>query len=322
MTKSRSVTVLRPPRRRQPRHHRPPQTVAGASAALARRRVRQVVGEVEGVDVCVAALGAVAGLSQLLHAAPMSALLTSQRGVVALIESLQSVGVGAVDHVVAMAQLVYRIDCPIAEQALFGLLLLGFVTAARTGRFPPPCRLCKALARLGTRVGTSIEMADALEQIVRNATSLMRGRGAIVRLLDVPGDRLVAEAHCGLSANYMSKGDIIVARSPVDQQALSGAIVTSFDSRHDRRFQYPAELLDEGLGGMICAPVTIASQPRGVIRLYHSHCHTFGATERWLISVLADYAGIAIGNALKYGQLLAAMPRADELVLTGGPEDQ
>ena len=272
------------------------------------------------MDVSVAALAAVAGLSQLLSAGPASELITSQQAAVALREVAQSVGDGLVHHAASMAELAYRTDCPISEQALFGLLLLGFVTSARAGRFPPPCRLCKALARVGTRVSASIEMDDALQHVVRNATSLLRGKGAIVRLLDVPGDRLVAEAHYGLSANYMSKGDVIVARSLVDQQTLAGAVVTANDSRDDPRFQYPAELLDEGLGGMICAPVLIASQPRGVIRLYHSHPHTFGATEKWLISVLADYAGMAIGNAIKYAQLLAAMPRADELVVQNPPE--
>lgn len=274
------------------------------------------------MDVTVAALGAVAGLSQLLQGPQMWGLITSQRTIPILIALVQTASDRAIDHIASTSELVYPLHCLTAQQALVGLVLLGFVTSARTGRFPPPCRLCKALARVGTRVSASIEMEDALEHIVRNATSLLRGKGAIVRLLDVPGDRLVAEAHYGLSANYMSKGDIVVARSPVDQQTLAGAVVTAYDSRHDPRFQYPAELLDEGLGGMICAPVLIASQPRGVIRLYHSHPHTFGATERWLISVLADYAGMAIGNALKYAQLLAAMPRAHELVVQNPLENR
>lgn len=274
------------------------------------------------MEVSVAALGAVVGLLQLLHEPWTWIPIASQRMVVALVAVVQTPGDGAIDHIAATAELVYRLECPKTEQALVGFLLLGFITSTRAGRFPPPCRLCKALARVGTRVSASIEMEDALEHIVRNATSLMRGKGAVVRLLDVPGDLLVAEAHCGLSVNYMSKGDIVVARSPVDQQTLAGAVVTAYDSRHDARFQYPAELLDEGLGGMICAPVLIASQPRGVIRLYHSHPHTFGATEKWLISVLADYAGMAIGNALKYAQLLAAMPRAHELMVGNPPEDR
>ena len=78
---------------------------------------------------------------------------------------------------------------------------------------------------------------------------------ASVRLLDRSGQILELAAVHGLSKNYLEKGPVEVAKSPIDRQVLQGQIVQIEDVTEDPRFQYPMEAQQEGIKSVICVPL-------------------------------------------------------------------
>ena len=164
---------------------------------------------------------------------------------------------------------------------------------------------CGSLAELGKAVSSSLDLPVLLKEIVEKTAAALGGKGALIRLLDEPGEKLLATASCGLSQEYLEKGAVSVQASGVDQQTLKGETVISHDVRKDTRFQYPIEMQREGIGSMICTPIVVAGKPRGVLRLYRANPSRFDAHDRWLMETATGFAGVAITNALAHEALKA-----------------
>jgi signal transduction histidine kinase len=115
----------------------------------------------------------------------------------------------------------------------------------------------------------------------------------------------VAAASFGLSAAYMDKGPLKLARSPIDQEALSSGSVLVIDAATDARVSYPRELRTEGVRTILIAPVIGRGGPIGVLRAYGADGHTFTPDDQAFLSAVAAQGAIAIEHAQAYEQLAA-----------------
>ena len=167
------------------------------------------------------------------------------------------------------------------------------------------CQGLRSLHQIGQVVTSSLDLQEVLDQIAEQATRLLRGKAAAIRLLDPDGETLLVGGSYGLSQQYVEKGPVHVDRSVMDSEALAGGIVEIREVSEDPRFQYPEEARREGLRSMLCCPMRAKHRTLGVIRVYTGEPRTFSSDERQLLTNLADLGAVAIGNARAYGDLRA-----------------
>ena len=68
----------------------------------------------------------------------------------------------------------------------------------------------------------TLDLSEVLNRLAEATARALRCKGAAIRLLDKSGSYLEMAAACGLSEAYVDKGLVDVARSRIDQEALSG----------------------------------------------------------------------------------------------------
>jgi signal transduction protein with GAF and PtsI domain len=160
-----------------------------------------------------------------------------------------------------------------------------------------------ALYRVTVLVHASLDLDRTLEVVVESVAEAMKARACALRLLDPAGQVLDLVASTGLSFDYLHKGRIEVASSPVDQEALAGKVVAILDVASDSRLQYAADLLREGLRSVLVAPLIRHGVPLGVLRVYTDERHQFEQDEVDLLQALADICALAIENARLFSML-------------------
>lgn len=159
------------------------------------------------------------------------------------------------------------------------------------------------LYEVGKIVNSTLDLEEVLNLIAKHAVQVMHVKACSIRLLDEGGKELRIGATYGLSEAYLAKGPIEVAKSPIDQEALSGKPVAIPEISRDSRFQYPEEAQREGICSVLCVPLRVRDEVIGVIRVYCSVCHRFDRSEVEFLSYLASMGAIAIENARSYQAL-------------------
>jgi GAF domain-containing protein len=146
-------------------------------------------------------------------------------------------------------------------------------------------------------VFNSIEsLKDLLEEIVQKFTRYFNLKGALIRTLDRKWKTLELGAHCGLSDEYVSKGTIIIEKSPIDQELLGGKVVLIEKAADDPRVQYPENVRKEGIHSVIFLPLMTKNHVLGVLRGYTGEARKFSKEELTQMEKLARQAATAIEN--------------------------
>lgn len=158
-------------------------------------------------------------------------------------------------------------------------------------------------------LSSSLDLAHVLNQLVRGITHTLQAKAASIRLLDQTGERLEIRAAYGLSQKYLDKGPVEIKRSPIDQEALRGQPVIVENTAHDERLQYPSEIVAEGLHSILCVALIGRRGPLGVLRVYGWRPNFFTQEDADFVTAIARQGGMAIENAMAYGELR----RTDEM---------
>lgn len=155
------------------------------------------------------------------------------------------------------------------------------------------------LYQVAIALGGSLETGEVLQRLVQGVVQHLGLRAASIRLLQ---DRGVLEtvATEGLSAAYLQKGTVELARSPVDREALSNGPVQIADVSVDPRFEYPLAAKQEGIVSALFVPLLANGKPIGVLRAYTAHKYHFSSDEVELLTALANLGALAIANARLY----------------------
>ncbi len=140
------------------------------------------------------------------------------------------------------------------------------------------------------------------EMLTAALAALVEGmdyRAAAIRLLKPETDELQLRAAFNLSQEYLQKGPVRLAHSPIDRRVMDGETVAVTDLTEDT-FQYPGAAEREGLRSILAVPVRLRGRPVGVLRAYHSEPHDFSPDERTVLEALASLLGRTIANARLY----------------------
>jgi GAF domain-containing protein len=166
-----------------------------------------------------------------------------------------------------------------------------------------PGKYFDALYQIMLRISSSLDLGNVLTYLTEEAARAVGARASAVRLLDPTGQRLEMQAVYGLSADYLNKGPVEVARSPVDQQILSGHATQLADVAHDSSFQYPEEAAREGIVSVASVPLIAHSKPIGVLRVYSGEPRRFSDGDIRFLTAVADLAALCIENARLFDRI-------------------
>lgn len=153
------------------------------------------------------------------------------------------------------------------------------------------------------RISSSLDLDNVLSYLTEETAGALSVKASSVRLLDKDGKRLEMRAVYGLSESYLNKGPVEVARSPVDQEILSGNATQLQDVTHDPSFQYPDEAAREGIVSVASVPLIAHGRAIGVLRVYSSVPRVFSDADMKFLTAVADLAALAIENARLYTEI-------------------
>jgi sigma-B regulation protein RsbU (phosphoserine phosphatase) len=161
------------------------------------------------------------------------------------------------------------------------------------------------------------DLQKVVRRIVAETARVMQCPFCSMRLYDPKTDELTIKAVHNLPAQYMGKGAVVRAASPVDDQALKGNIVYVEDAGDDPRVPYPEEFRRHGLVSMLTAGMIYRGQPVGVIRVYTKRRRRFRKMQRDLLRAVAYQAATAIVHAQLVDERLRNAETQRQLALAG-----
>ena len=163
--------------------------------------------------------------------------------------------------------------------------------AERIERQLADLRTVHGLAELlsGTR-----DLQEILDLTVRRVVQVMPVKACGIRLLDERTGELVIKAVCNLSPEYLQKGPVMLAESPIDGAAFAGYAIYIEDAPHDPRIRYPENARREGIVSGLCVPMTYRGKTIGVVRVYTARRYRFTDSEESLLRSIGSQAASAI----------------------------
>jgi GAF domain-containing protein len=152
--------------------------------------------------------------------------------------------------------------------------------------------------RIAHEVNSTLEVTQVLRRLLHSLIDELNVKAASVRLVGPNHKRLHLAASEGLSEDYLNKGEIRIADSPIDQKVLGqGRPVTVYDVATEQALQYGQAAAQEGIRSVLAVPLRVRDQLIGVLRVYSAQPHRFTAEETALVEALADLGGLALENA-------------------------
>ena len=158
----------------------------------------------------------------------------------------------------------------------------------------------ETLSRMGQLVTSSLDLSQVLQHVLDVVTELVGAEGVAVLLLE--GDELVFEAVSGGG----TKG-LLHTRMPA-QEGIAGEVVRTGKSVHmfsRATSQVPPYAGAEAVSGfltqsMLAVPIVLEKEVIGVLEAANSHQTPFGPDGLPLLESAANWAAIALRNAMLY----------------------
>jgi len=164
-------------------------------------------------------------------------------------------------------------------------------------------RLHQGLFYIARALNSSLDLHTMLHSVLEATVQEMALKAASVRLLDPERRILRLVAAYGLSKRYLSKGEVHVDKSPVDQKALQGEPVVLYDVATEPGFEYPEEARAEGIRSVLVVPLQLQDRVLGVMRVYSARPRHFSPVGINFLTSVAHLVALAIEKA----QLHAAL---------------
>ncbi len=160
--------------------------------------------------------------------------------------------------------------------------------------------MMQALCAMAEVMNTTVGRQETLNTFLRAIVTELGYKAGTIRLVDDERQQMLLEASYGLSETYLNKGEVDVARSPMDQRVLAGELVVIGDVAHEPGFQYPEEAVREGIRSVLGVPLSLHERNVGVLRVYTAEPHDFAPEEIDFLSAAANLAARAIANSHLY----------------------
>jgi signal transduction histidine kinase len=158
----------------------------------------------------------------------------------------------------------------------------------------------EALNEGARAVGSTLELAQVLNRLVKSTAEGMDLRACSIRLLDKTGRHLEPVAVYGLSQTYLQKGPVDAVTNALAREVLAGKVVNISDVPSSPLLQYPEEASQEGIRSMLSAPLIGKDGPLGILRAYAVEPNRFTEEDGDYLLAIAAQGSVAIENAMAY----------------------
>ena len=165
-------------------------------------------------------------------------------------------------------------------------------------------RLFESLASVGQAINSTLNLADALQVITREASQLMDARMASLLLLDESKEWLELRASHGAGPDYIARPRLSVAESLVGNVVRRRRPVQDENVQTSGRYQNVRLARQEGLVALLSVPLLFGGQVLGVLNVYKGEPHVFSNEEVRILAALAELSGIAIEKARLYERIV------------------
>ncbi len=164
--------------------------------------------------------------------------------------------------------------------------------------------LYQSFRAVADEVNSTLEVREVLRRLLATLRSELNVKAGSVRLVGPTRKRLHVAAADGLSEEYLAKGDVRIAESPIDTQVLQeGRPVFVYDVASEQGFQYPDAAAREGIRSVLAVPLQVRDTIVGVLRVYSGQPHRFTHEEIALVEAIADLGALALDNAHMHEEL-------------------
>ncbi|HYX76401.1 MAG TPA: GAF domain-containing protein, partial [Gaiellaceae bacterium] len=169
--------------------------------------------------------------------------------------------------------------------------------------------LAQQLARTGTLLATELDPASLLDEVARQAPSLLDADAAVIRLLE--GDELVVGAAVGeLTADVLDSRVASTARLAGDA-VQSRTPVAVADAREDQRLLQADPMLAAGYAACLAAPLVGAEGAvQGVLAVYGRVPRGWREEEVEALAAFAGNASAALSSAELYQSVALEQERS------------
>ena len=145
-------------------------------------------------------------------------------------------------------------------------------------------------------------VSNVLSSIVESTSKGTGAKGCSLLTLSPDGKTLEHMVSYGLSADYLSKCEIVVDDAIMEM--LAGQPINIVNVADDPRIQYSEQALKEGISSLLSIPVRGTSgNIIGLLRLYMSKVTKFKRGETDFLVSIADLGGIVLEKAEAYDRL-------------------
>ncbi len=165
-------------------------------------------------------------------------------------------------------------------------------------------RLFESLASVSQTINSTLNLADALSVITREACQLMDAKMASLLLLDEQREWLDLRASHGAGAAYLNKSRLNLAESLVGNVVRRCRPIQDENVQTSGRYHNVAMARQEGLVALLSVPLVFGGQALGVLNVYRGAPHIFPNEEVRILTALAELSGIAIEKARLYERIV------------------
>jgi len=157
----------------------------------------------------------------------------------------------------------------------------------------------------------SLNLENAKETVVRNATLLFGARGASLMLFERGADTLKSSASFGLSEAYLSKG-VISPKISLGETIQRMPVVVR-DVASEPNVQYQEAAAQEGIKSIVGLPLQAGSTLAGSLRLYFAQPQDFSLEDMNYLQALATHCGLALRKAFYFAAIHSAVSEIHRL---------
>jgi GAF domain-containing protein len=152
-----------------------------------------------------------------------------------------------------------------------------------------------AITGISRALGTTLNLDEILDLIVRSAVKTMKGKASSLFLLDEEKGIYIPVARTGLSKNYVHAGlDHVREIMP---ELIKKGYIHYLDAAADTRAANREMKKKEGIVSVLVVPVMVRGQMIGTLCLYTATARKFSKQEIEFLTVLAEQGGMAIEHA-------------------------
>jgi signal transduction histidine kinase len=165
-------------------------------------------------------------------------------------------------------------------------------------------RLFETLVKISQTINSTLNLADALNVITREACQFMGAKLCSLLMLDAQREWLELKACHGAGKTYVNKPRLAVSDCLLGTVVRRKKPLQVENVQLSSQYQHIEVARQEGLVSLLSVPLVFGGNAIGTLSVYMARQHSFSNEEIRILAALAELSGIAIEKARLYERLV------------------